>query len=292
MLLGRHSGWVALAWLATAPAFLIGAASAQTGASCTVDSAAGMRHERFTVYLMPLRQDGERSSDSVAMALAREVALQYEHPTARGAADDIRRWIHLLRSGPASGDSATAEVASASGIVELKFDPSGALSRIEWIYASPAPSVDLALTTAIRRADSSSAFATLPALRNRTQVLELALMKGQDGAPLPLFQARVRHLDAESPVLRQLRLPEPPRDLRDAAKRAWFEWEFTVGTDGRPELESVRIVAASNPPFEALRDAARTALLRAEYSPGRSGGCSIRMPMRYRMEFRTEVPKF
>jgi len=74
-----------------------------------------------------------------------------------------------------------------------------------------------------------------------------------------------------------------PRLLREAGVEGTVVIEAVIGTDGRPERETVRVVSATRREFEGP---ARDMVLRALFRPGRVRGAKVRVVVRLPIAFR------
>jgi len=74
-----------------------------------------------------------------------------------------------------------------------------------------------------------------------------------------------------------------PRLLREAGVEGTVVIEAVIGTDGRPERESVRVVSSTRREFEGP---ARDMMLRALFRPGRVRGAKVRVVVRLPIAFR------
>lgn len=75
------------------------------------------------------------------------------------------------------------------------------------------------------------------------------------------------------PVLLQAALEYPP-ELRQAGRQGWVVLRFVVGGDGRPEPESILVLAVSD---SAFVPAARATIEKAVYRPGEVDSVAVRV---------------
>jgi protein TonB len=100
--------------------------------------------------------------------------------------------------------------------------------------------------------------------------------------PVSLERVYVRAVVDEPPLLLSSPPLRYPPLLRDAGIEGEVVIEVVVGADGRPELETLRIVSSTNRGFEA---AARAALASSVYRPGKMRGEAVRVLIRQPVRF-------
>jgi protein TonB len=87
----------------------------------------------------------------------------------------------------------------------------------------------------------------------------------------------------EAPLLLTSPAPVYPATLREAGRQGTVLIEIVVDQEGRPEVETLRVLTSNHPLFEA---AARRVVLGARYRPGRWRGRPVRVLIRQPVEFR------
>lgn len=89
-------------------------------------------------------------------------------------------------------------------------------------------------------------------------------------------------LNAEPPVPIELADPVYPSTLKAAGIEGSVTIEFVVATDGSADSSSVKVIAAD---FEAFGLAARDAVLKSRFRPGRVNGAPVRVRVRQMVRF-------
>lgn len=87
---------------------------------------------------------------------------------------------------------------------------------------------------------------------------------------------------AEPPVPILLADPVYPPTLKNAGVEGSVTIEFVIGSNGQADSASVQILASD---FQAFGEAARDAVLRSRFRPGRSNGQPVRVRVRQMVRF-------
>jgi outer membrane biosynthesis protein TonB len=97
----------------------------------------------------------------------------------------------------------------------------------------------------------------------------------------PKAALSIDQVDVQPRVI-QMPIPSYPGELQTHPESGWVDFEYIIGTDGRVERPSIRVVAASNPAFVP---AATSTLERASFVPARKAGHAVRVVNRQRITF-------
>jgi TonB family protein len=234
--------------------------------------------------------------DTVELVLYLTSASDSSHPlpgklAAQAVADNFRPPTRLSLGAAEVGwdpelvgPNGWGAVTGLAAELDLQVDRQGDLIHALVVESARTPELNAGLLDAARRADSVGGL--LPHATGKPKTIRLRVGAGTQPGDLdaPLMRLTFPYVRISEPVsVVHVPAPQYPPTAWKARIQSSVDLQYVVDENGRAVPSSVKVLKAEYAEFIA---SAVQAILHAEYTPARSGGCPVRQMIRQRVSFK------